>query len=136
MTMKKNRHLDAKGKGEIVYDLKYDTLTFRTKNRDYSKSVEFLNFSADVDKEGYVTGITIEDASQVFGVDKRFMKEIAHAEFHAEVKKGIISVKIGIVIKKRNKLMPLTSSEESHTQTFSEKAGKGLLEASVECATA
>ena len=46
--MNQEKHLNAIGKGECVYDYKYDTLTFRIKDRDYKNSVEFQNFVIDI----------------------------------------------------------------------------------------
>ena len=37
------------GKGEFLYDYKYDILTFKMRNRNYKHSFEFQNFVADVD---------------------------------------------------------------------------------------
>ena len=61
----KERHLNAIGKGQLLYDSKHDILTFKIKDRDYKMSVEFQNFTIDIDTENFVTGIRIFDASKV-----------------------------------------------------------------------
>ena len=61
-----NKHLDGKGKGEYSYDYKNDVMFFKIKNRDYLKSIDFDNFVADIDKEGYITGVRIFDATRIF----------------------------------------------------------------------
>jgi len=85
--MNQEKHLNAIGKGECVYDYKYDTLTFRIKDRDYKNSVEFQNFVIDIDTENFVTGIRILDVSKVTGMNKILFKNIINSEFRASIKK-------------------------------------------------
>ena len=59
--MNKERHLNAPGKGEFLYDYKHDILTFKIRDRDYKMSVELQNFAIDIDTENFVTGIRIFD---------------------------------------------------------------------------
>ena len=85
--MNQEKHLNAICKGECVYDYKYDTLTFRIKDRDYKNSVEFQNFVIDIDTENFVTGIRILDVSKVTGMNKIIFKNMINSEFRASIKK-------------------------------------------------
>ena len=55
------------GKGEVDYDYKHDILFFKTKDRQYSKSIELLdNIVIDVDKSGFLVGIQFNGNYAVF----------------------------------------------------------------------
>ena len=65
------------GKGEVDYDFKHDILFFKTKEREYAKSIELLdNLVIDVDKEGFLTGIQIFDAAKYLNIDKKSLLNI------------------------------------------------------------
>lgn len=117
--MNKEKHLDAPGKGEFLYDYKQDILTFKIKDRDYKLSVEFQNFVIDIDTENFVTGIRIFDVSKVTGLKKLLFKNLVHGEFKASIKDNIISVRLNFVGKLRNKLMPRLVKEQNFTQQVS-----------------
>lgn len=119
----KIKHLDGRGQGQFLYDFKYDILTFKIKNRDYKMSVEFQNFIIDIDEEGFVTGIRVQDASNVFGVDKYFLKNIAHGEFKSSIESNVINVRIDFVSIIRNKLVPIFSKKENVTQQITTPLG-------------
>jgi len=112
------RHLDGKGKGEFVYDYKYDILTFKTKNRNYKQSFEFQNFVLDVDEEKFITGIRIFDASKVFDVDKVVLKNVTYWEFNAAIEdnKIMVQFKFTCNIRNKNRVFPA----ENFTQNISE----------------
>ena len=114
--MNQEKHLNAIGKGECVYDYKYDTLTFRIKDRDYKNSVEFQNFVIDIDKERFVTGIRILDVSKVTGMSKIIFKNIINSEFKASIKDNVITVVFKFLGKIRNKIMPIFSEKQNFTQ--------------------
>jgi hypothetical protein len=133
--MKNKRHLDARGKGEILYDYKYDILTFKIKGREYKKSIEFQNFVADIDSENFVTGVRIFDASRIFGIDKYILKNIIHCEFQASIENNVITIIFKFVGKRRNKIIPLITKEENFTQRITTPIGEKLhlQDSSVEC---
>lgn len=135
MKMETKKHLDASGKGEISYDYKYDILTFKIRDREYQKSVEFQNFVADIDSEDFVTGIRIFDASKVFGIDKYVLQSIVHSEFRATVENNVITIIFKFSAKIRNKILPLISTEENFTQQITTPIGEKLRlhDSSVEC---
>ncbi len=123
------KHLDGTGKGEFLYDFNHDILMFKVKDRDYKHSVEFQNFVADIDTEGFVTGIRIFDASRVFGIDKYTLKHIVKWGFKTSVESGMITVRLTFIGKVRNKEVPVENFTQQLTTSVS-----GLADSSVECA--
>ncbi len=124
--MEKTRHLKAPGKGAFLYDYKYDILTFKIKDRDYKMSVEFQNFVVDIDKENFITGIRIFDASKVSGMDKLVLKNMKRGEFRASIQNNVITVRLNFVGILRNKLIPFIpffSEKENFTQQFTAPLG-------------
>ncbi|MDP7180031.1 MAG: DUF2283 domain-containing protein [Candidatus Woesearchaeota archaeon] len=117
--MNKERHLNASGKGEFLYDYKHDMLTFRIRDRDYKMSVEFQNFIIDFDTENFITGIRIFDVSKVSGLKKLIFNNLVHGDFKASIKNNIISIRLNFIGKLRNKIIPIFSSEENFTQQIS-----------------
>ena len=135
--MAKDKHLDATGKGEYLYDFKNDILMFKVKDRDYKMSIEFQNFVSDIDEEGFVTGIRIFDASKVFGIDRYYLKWIVHVEFKARVESNVITIAIQFVTRVRNKIFPLLGHKETFKQQITTPIGSYQIEDSlVECPTA
>lgn len=102
--MAQQKHLD--GKGEFIYDFKYDMLTFRIKDRDYKTSIELQNFTIDIDKEGFATGLRVFDASKVFNLNKYILNNVKAGEFKSVIEDNVITVTINFIRKLRNK--PLT----------------------------
>lgn len=117
--MNKTRHLNAAGKGEFLYDYKYDTLTFKVRDRDYKMSIEFQNFAIDIDKKNFVTGIRIFDVSKVSGLKKVIFKNLVHGEFKASIKDNVITVRLNFVGKLRNRIMPIFTQKQNFTQQIS-----------------
>lgn len=99
------KHLDARGNGEVDYDYIHDILFFKIKDRDYSKSVEFEDIVLDIDKEGFITGIQIFNASNMFKVEKEPLKEIKKWAFEIKVEDNVIFVQLTFEIIKRNKII-------------------------------
>ncbi|MBU0757712.1 MAG: DUF2283 domain-containing protein [Nanoarchaeota archaeon] len=97
------RHLDAKGKGDYLYDFANDIMTFKIKNRDYKKSIDFDNIVIDFDTEEFITGIRVFDASIVFKLSKLQLKNISQFEFNASVEDKVISLQIRFISTMRNK---------------------------------
>lgn len=117
----KKKHLNAKG--EVIYDYRDDILNFKVKNRDYKRSIEFQNFVADIDVEGFITGVRILDASKVFGIDKYVLKNIVHCDFSASIDNNVITIVMKFVGKRRNRIIPLLSKEENFTQQITTPLG-------------
>lgn len=132
--MTKNKHLDATGKGESLYDFQNDILMFKIRDRDYKMSIELQNFVADIDEEGFVTGVRIFDASKVLGIDKYVLKSIVQVEFKARIEKNIITITLQFVSKIRNKIFSLLGHEEKIKQQITTPLGSHHLNDSlVEC---
>ena len=95
------------GKGEVDYDFKHDILFFKTKDRKYSKSIELLdNIVIDVDKEGFLVGIQIFDASEFLNLDKKELLSIPKWSFNANVYDGNkIDIRLTFQIKVRNMII-------------------------------
>ena len=101
--MKKQKYLNAKGKGEYTYDYRNDILLFKTKNRDYLKSIDFDNIALDIDKEGFITGARVFDASKIFNLSKLALKNIKKFEFHSKAENRIITIQLRFTAMLRNK---------------------------------
>ena len=78
-----NRHLDARGKGEYFYD--------------------FDNLVIDFDKEDYMTGMRVFDASKIFKLTKLQLKSISQFEFNASCEDNVISIQLRFAFRLRNK---------------------------------
>ena len=105
-----NKHLDARGKGEYTYDYRNDILLFKIKNREYAMSIEFENLVVDIDKEGFITGLRIFDASQLFKLSKIALNKVRSFEFNTKVETGakkekVITIQLRFVPMLRNKPM-------------------------------
>ncbi len=133
MNMEGPRHLDGMGKGEFNYDYKYDTLMFRIKGRKYNRSFEFQNFVADIDKEGFITGIRIFDASKVFGTTRYILKNIVDWEFHTRVEEDVVTITFRFSSRIRNRIMPILKSKENFTQQLTQKAPSHLDDSYAKC---
>ena len=95
------------GKEEVDYDFKHDILFFKTKDRKYAKSIELLDsIVVDVDKEGFLVGIQIFDASEFLNLDKKELLSIPKWLFNASVYDGNkIDIWLVFQIKVRNKIV-------------------------------
>ena len=92
-------------KGEVDYDYKYDILFFKTKEREYAKSLEFDNIVVDIDKEDFLVGIQIFEASKFLNLDKKILLSIPNWQFTANVYDGNkIDIRLVFQIKIRNKI--------------------------------
>ena len=127
------KHLDGTGKGEFLYDFSNDILMFKVKDRDYKISAEFQNFVADIDIEGFVTGIRIFDASKVFRIDKFTLKNIVTWGFETVVESGMITIRLTFASKVRNKEVPIENFTQQLTTSLN---GYNLINSSVECGVA
>ncbi len=112
-----------KGKGEVDYDYKYDILFFKTAEREYVKSIEVNNIVLDVDKEGFIVGIQILEASKFLCIDKKMLLKIPDWIFEAKVDHGKIEVRLLFKMMVRNKIIeknPIIVQETSEPLPNSE----------------
>ena len=94
-----------KGKGQFDYDYKHDILFFKTAEREYDRSIELENIALDIDKEDFIVGIQIFEASEFLSIKKEILLKIPHWEFKASVNEGIIEVRLAFKIVVRNKII-------------------------------
>ena len=92
-----------KEKGESDYDYKHDVLFFKTAERDYARSIELDNIVLDVDKEGFIVGIQIFEASRFLDLNKDTLLKIKHWQFEATVNEGNIEVRLVFSVVVRNR---------------------------------
>jgi uncharacterized protein YuzE len=97
------KHLDAKGKGEQIYDYDNDILLFKVKEREYSKSIDFDNFVVDIDTEGYIIGMRVFDASKIFNIDKYGLRNLKGFEFNSKIEDQVITIQLKFTYMLRNK---------------------------------
>ena len=94
---------ELKTKGEMDYDFTNDILFFKVKNREYSKSVEFNNMVIDIDKENFVVGIQIFEASKLFLLSKIALRRVPDWQFQAKVMNKMIEIRLFFQVVYRNK---------------------------------
>ncbi len=99
----KQRHLE--GKGEMDYDYANDILFFKIKNREYSFSIEFQNMVIDIDKEMFITGIQIFEASKFLNMSKLNLREIPKWRFNTKIEDNVIEIRLNYSLKIRNKIL-------------------------------
>ncbi len=99
----KAKHLEAKGKGEYAYDYRNDIMIFKIKDRDYLKSIDFENLIADIDKEGFITGLRIFDASKVFNLSRIALKNVMSFKFNAKIEDKTVTIQLEFTPILRNK---------------------------------
>src|SRR3989344_3296813 len=92
-------------KGEMDYDYKDDILFFKAKNREYSKSIEFDNIVIDVDKENFIVGMQVFEASKFFRLPKVTLRNVPTWQFQAGVRNNMIEVRLFFHVIYRNKIM-------------------------------
>lgn len=103
MKQTKERHLEAEG--EMDYDYVNDILFFKVKDREYEFSLEFQNMVIDIDKEKFIVGIQIFDASKFLMIDKVNLRAIPKWRFKARIDHGVIEIRLFYQIAIRNKII-------------------------------
>lgn len=116
----KPKHLDARGEGEYDYDYKNDLLYFKIKNREYDSSLDFGNLVADIDKEGFITGLRIFDASKILGIPKVALKNVQEFEFNTSAEDNIIKIQLKFIPVLRNKKLLRQGQDFERALTGSE----------------
>lgn len=99
----KAKDLKAFGKGVYSYDYVNDLLLFKVKNRDYLKSLDIDNLVVDIDKQGYITGLRIFDASKIFNIPKLALKNIKSFKFNARIEDKKVTIQLEFIPVLRNK---------------------------------
>jgi uncharacterized protein YuzE len=103
--MKETKGRILEGKGEMNYDYLNDILFFKVKDREYDFSLEFQNMVIDIDKERFIVGIQMFDASEFLGISKINLREIPKWQFKAKINNGIIELRLFYQIEIRNRII-------------------------------
>ncbi|MEA3329221.1 MAG: DUF2283 domain-containing protein [Nanoarchaeota archaeon] len=98
----KSKHLEAEG--EMDYDYVNDIIFFKVKDREYDFSIEFQNMVIDIDKERFIVGIQLFEASKFLGIPKINLREIPGWQFKAKVENGVIELRLNYELKVRNRI--------------------------------
>jgi|SRR3989344_1792349 len=99
----KNKNFNEKGVSD--YDYKNDILFFKTKNREYSKSIELNNMVIDIDINGYITGLQIFTASKYLGLSKDNMIKIPKWQLKTLVNNKVLEIRLNFQVIVRNKII-------------------------------
>ncbi|MBS3077849.1 DUF2283 domain-containing protein [Candidatus Pacearchaeota archaeon] len=95
------RKLEAEG--EMDYDYAEDILLFKVKDREYDFSMEFQNMVVDVDKEQFIVGIQIFDASKFLKMGKEHLRKITNWQFKAKLQDNEFRIDLYYQVVVRNK---------------------------------
>ena len=101
-----NEERKLEGKGEMDYDYLNDILFFKIENREYNRSLEFENMVIDVDKEDFIVGLQIFDASDFLSISKEHLK-INKWQFKARITPESIEIRLNCEVNIRNKIKEL-----------------------------
>lgn len=99
----KSKHLEAEG--EMSYDYANDILFFKVKNREYNSSIEFQNMVIDVDKEEFIVGLQIFDASKFLQIDKSHLGQMPKWKFQAKIDGNTIELRLFYQVSIRNQII-------------------------------
>lgn len=99
----KTKHLE--GKGQTDYDFDHDILFFKTAERDYFKSIELYNLVLDIDKDGFIVGIQIFEASKFLDIAKTKLLEVKNWRYDASINDGILNIRLIFKVLVRNQLV-------------------------------
>ncbi len=89
-------------KAKIEYSFEEDIFLGRPLKRSYDSSFQINNFIFDLDKKGRINGIEILNASELFNIPKRFLKNIESSRIEIEADEQFIKLKIFIKTFVRN----------------------------------
>ena len=91
--------------GEMDYDYVNDILFFKVKDREYDRSLEFQDMVIDIDKEDFITGIQIFDASHFLRASQIDLRNVPKWQFKARIDNGIMEIRLIYQIIVRNKII-------------------------------
>src|SRR3989338_3547425 len=94
-----------KAAGEFDYDFEHDILFFKTKEREYDRSIELDGIVIDIDKEDYIVGIQIFDASAFLNISKGNLLSVPKWGFRATLHDNRLEVRLVFQLKIRNKIV-------------------------------
>ena len=103
--MKENKERILEAEGEMDYDYVNDILFFKVKDREYDFSLEFQNMVIDIDKEKFIVGIQIFDASKFLMINKTNLRLMPKWQFKARIDRGVIEIRLFYQIVLRNRII-------------------------------
>jgi len=94
---------------KISYDEEEDIL-FLSKQRKVKASIEIGDFIIDIDKDNYVSGIEILDASKNLNIKNNLLKDIKEARMIVNYKPNYVYISLLVLFKnvEKNVAIPLT----------------------------
>ena len=69
---------------------------------------EFQNMTIDIDKEKFVVGIQIFNASKFLEISKINLREIPKWQFKSKIEEGVIEIRLNYQLEIRNKIFDKT----------------------------
>lgn len=88
----KQKYLNAHGNGEVDYDSANDILFFRIRKRMYAQSIDFEDIVVDIDKEGFITGVQVFNATRMLHMPKTALQRIKNWELHTKSEGKVITI--------------------------------------------
>lgn len=105
-----------KGKGKEDYDLVNDILFFKVNDREYEKSIELDGMVVDIDKEDFIVGLQIFDASKFLKMPKIALMKINNWQFRAALNENRLEVRLAFQMVVRNKIIEKNPIIVEHLQ--------------------
>lgn len=94
-----------KGVGKEDYDFANDILFFKVNGREYEKSIELDGMVVDIDKEDFIVGLQIFDASKFLDMPKAALMKINNWQFNASLNDKRLEVRLAFQLVVRNKII-------------------------------
>lgn len=89
--------------GEFDYDFRNDIIFFKVKNREYSHSIELSSLIIDFDKEDFIVGLQIINASEIFQISKHILRDVNGFNMQARINEGVIQINLSFNMISRSK---------------------------------
>lgn len=74
---------------EVNYSPELDVLSVDDISREYERSVRTGDFVIDLDDDGSIRGVEIQNVSEMIGIDREQLKEINSVELSGSTEDGI-----------------------------------------------
>lgn len=91
--------------GSFDYDYLNDILFFKVNEREYSHSIELLDYVIDIDTEEFIVGLQIFNASSYFNMTKDSLRDVKNWSLKASIKNNVLEVKLVFNSVLRNKII-------------------------------
>jgi|TARA_B100002003_G_C13772206_1_gene382979 uncharacterized protein YuzE len=88
--------------GDFDYDSRNDIIFFKVKDREYSHSIELSSLVIDLDKEDFIVGLQIINASEIFQISKDILRGVNGFRLQARINEGVIQINLSFGTVSRN----------------------------------